>query len=221
VRGTFAASWFVLLTAVAYGQAQIDLGLKGGVNFALVNSVSTAVSTYGVQTGYHGGAYAMFKFGNVAVQPEIIYSSEGQQYKYVQAGFPNLKSTFGYINVPVLLKVYVAEGFNFQGGPQFGFLTNSMGYTYATRPTLGAPPAITYQSLGDYVKYYDISFALGAGLDLPFGLNFTLRYNAGLTDINKLTGSNTVGPTSAFGTSAAKSEVFQISVGYRLFKIGS
>ncbi len=218
MRGVFAVCCFAFLTEVAFAQVQIDLGLKGGVNFSNINSLSSVVSTYGEQTGYHAGAYAMFKFNNVAIQPEVIYSSEGQAYKYVQPGYPSLKSTLNYINIPILLKVYVAEGFNLQAGPQFGFLLDSKGYTYLSG---SGNPTVTSQPLGAYIKTFNISLGLGAGLDLPFGLNFTFRYNAGLSDINKLTGNNQSAiPASAFGTSAAKSEVLQISVGYRLFKIG-
>jgi len=219
VKRIFVVSFFVLLTKVTYGQVQIDLGVKGGVNFANINSLSPVVSTYGEQTGYHGGAYAMFKFSDVALQSELIYSSEGQSYKYVQPGYPTLKSTFNYLNVPILLKVYVAGGFNLQAGPQFGFLLNSTGYTYISSST---GPVVTSQPLGDYVRAFNASFGVGVGLDLPFGLNFTLRYNGGLSDINKMTGTNlSSGLSSAFGTRTAKSEVVQVSVGYRLFKFGA
>ncbi len=219
VGGILVLSFFVLVGGVAHGQMQVDMGLKGGINFANVNAVSTVVSTYGTQIGYHGGAYASFRLGKVAIQPEIIYSTEGQQYKYVQPGYPSLKSTFGYINIPIMLKVYLAGGFNLQAGPQFGYLNNSKGYSY--QYSANGAPIVASQSMGDYVKAYNVSLGLGAGLDLPFGLNFTLRYNAGLSDINKLTGNNQSAlPGSPFGTSAAKSEVLQISVGYRLFKIG-
>ncbi len=218
VRGILIVSCFFLLTERANGQMEVELGVKGGVNFSNINSVSSVVSVYGEQTGYHAGAYAMFKFGKAAIQPEVLYSSEGQQYKYVQPGFPQLKSTFNYINVPILLKVYVTDWLNLQAGPQFGFLLNSTGYTYATSG-VSPSPVITSQPLGDFVQTFNASIAIGAGIDLPFGLNFSLRYNGGVRDINTRTGQYSP-VSSAFGTSIAKTEVFQISVGYRLFKIG-
>ncbi len=210
-----------LLTNSARAQVQIDLGLKGGINYASVNSSAEVVSTKGGVTNFHGGVYAMFKFSKVfALQPEIVYSSEGQEYKYFIAGLPSFKSTFNYFNYPLILKFYVAEGLNLQLGPQFGFLNSSSGYTY-TPSGNGGPPTVASQPMGDYVKAYNISLCVGAGWDLPFGLNFTLRYNGGLTNINKLTGQNSQLPGSSFGTSSANSSVIQFSVGYRLKKFGS
>ncbi len=218
LRGILFVSCFFLLTEGAHGQMQVELGVKGGVNFSNINSSSAVVAVYGEQTGYHAGAYAMFKFGKAAIQPEVLYSSEGQQYKYSQPGFPQLNSTFNYINVPLLLKIYVTDWLNLQAGPQFGFLLNSKGYLYGYNQS--GPPVVTYQSLDHYVQGFNTSIAIGAGVDLPFGLNFSLRYNGGVRDINNLTGQYSQGVSSSFGTSAAKTEVFQISVGYRLFKIG-
>ncbi len=216
----FALSCIGTLSDKATAQMQIDLGLKGGVNYASVNSSATVVSSKGGIIDYHGGVYAMFKFGRVfAIQPEIVYSNEGQSYKYYVAGFPTYKSTFSYFNYPLILKFYVAEGLNLQLGPQFGFLNNAKGYTYTSGN--GGPATITAQPLGDYVKAYNVSLCVGAGWDLPFGLNFTLRYNGGLTDINKLTGQISQLPGSPFGTSSANSSVIQFSVGYRLKKFGS
>jgi hypothetical protein len=207
-------------TNAALAQVQIDLGLKGGVNYASVNSKAAVVSTTGGVTDYHAGAYAMFKFGKVfAVQPEIVYSAEGQEYKYSVLGYPSYKSTFNYFNYPLILKFYVAEGLNLQLGPQFGVLHNAKGYTY-TPSGNGGPPTIASQPLGDYVNAYNVSLCVGAGWDLPFGLNFTFRYNGGLTNLNKLTTQSSQLPGSPFGTSSANSSVIQFSVGYRLLKFG-
>ena len=218
LRGILVVSCFFLLTESAHGQMQVELGVKGGVNFSNINSTSAVVTTYGEQTGYHAGAYAMFKFGKAAIQPEVLYSSEGQQYKYPLQGYPQFKSTLNYVNVPILLKIYVTDWLNLQAGPQLGFLVNSKGYTYGYNP--GGTPVITSQSLDHYVQGFNMSIAIGAGVDLPFGLNFSMRYNGGVRDINNLTGQPSGSISSSFGTSVAKTEVFQISVGYRLFKIG-
>ncbi|MDH4296510.1 MAG: PorT family protein, partial [Cyclobacteriaceae bacterium] len=56
----------------------------------------------------------------------------------------------------------------------------------------------------------DFSLALGVGWDLPFGLSIDGRYNWGLSDIN-----------SGADVSSVKNQVWQFSVGYKLFKFGS
>jgi hypothetical protein len=219
----FILSCIGLSTGTLRAQAQVkfDAGVKGGLNLASVNSSAALVVSKGSVINYHGGVYAMVKIGSVfAIQPEVIYSGEGQEYKYFVSGFPSYKSTFFYFNFPLMLKFYVAEGLNLQIGPQFGFLNRAKGYTYTASGT-GGPPTITLQPFDDYVKANNISLCVGAGWDLPFGLNFTLRYNGGLTDINRLTGQASQLPASPFGTSSANSSVVQFSVGYRLLKFGS
>ncbi len=207
----------MLLSGMAFGQVRFDLGLKGGLNFASVSNASSSNSiaqAYGNRTGYHFGAYAMFKITKFAIQPEIVFSRQGQSYS--TPSFSNLKSNFDYINIPIIIKFYLAGGLNLQAGPQFGFLASSSGDVINT-----ANNKVTTQSLTSLVKSSDVSLAVGAGWDLPFGLNLTARYNIGLSDINKLTGTNTVPTiTSSLGTTQAKNQVLQISLGYRLFKFG-
>jgi len=78
----------------------------------------------------------------------------------------------------------------------------------------------TSGKVSDFVKSSDVSLGLGLGWDLPFGLNLTARYNMGLSDINKQSGVNSPLIQSSLGTKEAKNQVFQFSVGYRLFKLG-
>jgi hypothetical protein len=54
---------------------------------------------------------------------------------------------------------------------------------------------------------------VGAGWDLPFGLTIDARYNFGLSDI-KVQPSNSTQPI------ALKNKVLQVSVGYKLIKLG-
>jgi len=202
-----------LLSIGAFSQVRLDIGIKGGLNFASVNTSSTLAQDYSNRTGYHLGAYAMFKFTKIAIQPEIVFSKQGQTYSV--PSISNATSNFDYINIPIMIKFYLLEGLNLQAGPQFGFLASSSGYVANT-----LTGNYSVQSLSSLVKGSDISLGVGAGWDLIFGLNVTARYNIGLSDINKITGvSNPVNVTS-LGTAAAKNQVFQVSVGYRLFKFG-
>jgi len=68
----------------------------------------------------------------------------------------------------------------------------------------------TTQGASNFVKSSDISIALGAGWDLPMGLSIDARYNLGVSDNNKVSGSS----------SNVKNQVIMVSVGYRLFKLG-
>lgn len=199
----------------ATAQLRFDLGLKGGLNFANIDGSASITQNYKNRTGYHVGAYALFKFAKFGIQPEIVFSRQGQSFSYNTS--TNLQSNFDYINIPIMFKFYMIGGLNLQAGPQFGFLASSKGDIVDAEQGI----VINGQSLSSFVKSSDVSLGLGLGWDLPFGLSITGRYNLGLSDINNKTG---IFPSnfqySGLGDKAAKNQVIQFSVGYRIFKIG-
>lgn len=197
-----------------YGQAQIAIGLKGGLNFASMTGSTSLSSAYSNRTGYHYGAYVLFKFTKIGLQPEILFSKQGQKFT---VNSQNYESNFDYISIPVMLKLYLAGGLNLQAGPQFSFLASAKGDVINTS-TNGVS---TGQDLKNFANSSDVSIALGAGWDLPFGLNIAARYNIGISDINKQTGTVNPALVSSMGTTQSKNQVIQVSVGYRLFKLGN
>lgn len=188
-----------LCGAAAFGQASVSIGIKGGLNFANVDASSIAAA-YNSRTGYHAGAYVRFKFTKVAIQPELIYSQQGTTVKISTSSFD---SNFSYMNIPVILKLYLVGGLNLQVGPQFGFLTS------ATGPVYDSFGNVSSGDIKNQLKGSDISVGLGAGWDLPLGLSIDARYNHGISDIN-----------NSASASAVKNQVFQVSAGFRLFKLG-
>ncbi len=178
---------------------EIAIGIKGGLNFANINASNSVGGTYDSRTGYHFGAFALFKLSKIGIQPEVLFSKQGTKYTL------NTSSTdanFDYINIPVILKIYLAAGFNLQVGPQIGFVSGGDVKTTVSGVT-------STQSAKDFVKGSDTSIAFGAGWDLPFGLNIDARYNLGVSD-NSINGSNT----------SFKNQVFQLSAGFKLIKLG-
>ncbi|HQQ98494.1 MAG TPA: porin family protein, partial [Cyclobacteriaceae bacterium] len=201
----------------AYGQVQVAFGVKGGLNFASLNGTTSLSSAWSNSTGYHVGGYFLFKFTKIGIQPEFLLSRQGHEFTF--NGSKGV-SNFDYINIPVMLKLYLAGGLNLQAGPQFGFLTSAKGDLINASGT-GSSGLVTGQDLKNFLKSSDISVGVGLGWDLPFGLNLAARYNIGASDINKYTGSTVPGAlVSSMGTTSAKNQVFQFSVGYRLFKLG-
>ena len=93
-------------------------------------------------------------------------------------------------------KIYFQGGLNLQAGPQFGVLTTA--------------DDESGNDLKDFYKGSDLSAALGAGWDAPFGLQFSARYVFGLSDIND----------TSLSSAEFKNKTFQIAVGYSLFKLG-
>ena len=180
MKKIFLATVLVGITTVAFSQAKVEIGLKGGVNMASLNGDNLNSDNV---TAFHGGAYALIKITKLGIQPEMLFSKRGDD-----------QVDLGYIDIPVMVKFYLAGGLNVQAGPQFGVLLNAE------------------DSNGDDIKgslkNSDLSAVMGLGWDLPFGLNLTGRYIIGLSDVNE------TGPS-------IKGNTFQLSVGYKLFKVGN
>ncbi len=156
----------------------------------------------------------MFKLTKLAIQPEVVFSQQGETYAYTGSDYG---TKLDYVNIPVMFKFYLVQGLNLQIGPQIGFLTKAIGSV----KDVSTGAITTDQDVKSFMNSTDYSVAVGAGFDLPFGLNFTARYNIGMSDINKYTGTTPPTNTQSWmGTSASKNQVFQFSLGYRLFKIG-
>jgi len=179
---------FTVLSASAWGQAQFALGIKGGLNFAKLDVEDVSTKN---RTGFHGGAFALIKLTKIGIQPEIIFSQQGTKLKI---DGDNAEANFNYINIPVIVKLYTVAGINLQVGPQFGFISKA---------------EIEGTSVKDAIKKSDLSLALGAGWDLPFGLTIDARYNLGLSKID-----------DDASLSAIKNQVIQVSLGFKLIKIG-
>lgn len=188
-----------MLSLAAFSQAQFALGIKGGPNFANLDVNSSVSSNYENRTGFHAGAFALIKLTKIGIQPEILFSRQGSNFQF---NSNDAEANFDYINIPIILKLYTVAGINLQAGPQFGFLSSG-----EIRRTVNG--VRTVQDAKDAYKGSDFSLALGAGWDLPFGLTLDARYNLGLSKIND--GNNA--PES-------KNQVFQVSAGFKLIKLG-
>lgn len=188
----------------AWSQAQLAVGIKAGPNFANIDTESSASANYKNRAGFHGGAFVLIKAAKIGIQPEIIFSQQGSK---VEINSQNFESNFSYVNIPIILKLYTVAGINIQAGPQFGFVTNAEA---PIQEQIGAPA--TVEDVKDRMKSSDFTLALGLGWDLPFGLTLDARYNMGLSKIYDNAPSQQ--------TDDAKNQVFQLSLGYKLIKLG-
>jgi len=194
----------LIVSVMSYGQVQVALGIKGGLNLSKLD-ISQGVSNVDNRTGFHAGAFALFKFTAIGIQPEVLFSKQGSTYK---VNTTNYEANYDYINVPILLKFYLPAGLNLQIGPQFSFLS-----TYELMSTASGVKN-TQDAKNLFSNTNDVAVAMGLGWDLPFGITLDARYNLGLKDI---TVTPTTNPADAV---KFKNKVIQISVGYKIFKFG-
>lgn len=162
---------------------KINFGAKAGVNFADITGIDEATKSITVM---HFGAMAEIEISEkFSVQPELLYSAQGTKAKVGDG-----KTNFNYINVPVMAKYYVAEGLSLEAGPQIGFLTAA---------------EVNNKDAKAFYNTVDFALNFGAGYKLPSGLNFSARYNVGLSELAKDKDAN---------SASSNNRVFQISVGY-------
>ena len=172
---------------------KLELGLKGGTNFA-TQKLSNITGVESVK-GYHIGGYLYFKLPILfGIQVEGQYSTQGSEF---QVGQIINKNNLRYINVPILIRNDFGP-FNFHFGPQFGILTDAINLN-------SVKSSIKDQFLGR-----DFSIVVGLAVRLPANLGISLRYVKGLKNITDPNISNV----------DTKNTMFQLSLKYSLIQWG-
>ncbi|SRX55809.1 porin family protein [Aequorivita sp. CIP111184] len=189
----------ILFTAVALfaltsvQSQEFRLGAKAGLNVASLGGDSYGVGSLGSRTSFHVGGLAEIPLmGKFALQPELLYSSEGSDWSF---GLGDDNINLDYIRVPVLAKYYIIEGLSAEAGPVFGVLVNAKNDDG--------------DDIKDSFKTFDAAFGIGASYRLSMGVFFSLRYNKGLLNVNE--DYEDGGITYSYKN---QSNVFQVSAGY-------
>lgn len=186
--------------------AQVSFGVKAGPQ--LSNLIGNDDYDSESKIGFNVGGYANIRFSEqLAFQPELQFSTQGSKAEYSESIFGATASVedkinLSYINLPLMMKWYAYEGLNFEFGPQVGFNVAAKSKTKTTISGTGTDLDGTTETEGDIddVETVDFGLNIGAGYELPMGLNFGIRYNHGLTEIIK--------------DSDLKNSVISLGVGY-------
>lgn len=176
---------FLLFAGAFTVQAQfLRFGVKAGPNFANFNGGVDGID-YKARTSFHAGAVVQLKiFENFALQPELLYSSQGADVEGV--GDFNLD----YISVPVMARFYViSDRLSIDAGPQFSFLVDDAELVF---------DEVTDEDAD--TETFDFAVAGGVTAFVTKGLFVSGRYSIGLTEASK--------------DAEVKNAVFQVSVGY-------
>jgi hypothetical protein len=183
----------------------ISYGIKGGFNFATVNGAN--IDSPNSRTSFHAGVFVEFPMADIfSIQVEALYSGQGAEYsensplvlptgETIQAT-NNTELQLDYINVPVLAKFYLFEGFSLEAGPQFSFLLND---EFDTAPTEGGgdSPSIIRKT----ANTFEFGVAGGATFQTNMGLFATARYIQGISEISD--------------NENFQNAVFQVGLGYK------
>jgi len=183
---------FIITAIVLFGftnvnaQEEMQFGVKGGLNISTITGED--VSSFDSRTCMHFGVVMELPISDkFSFQPELLYSCQGADYSEdfssIDATSKSVLATYegtvklDYLNIPLLAKFYVSEGFSLEIGPQVGFLLSAKD-EYDWNGDIGE------DDIKEYVKGLDIGAVIGIGYKLEGGLNFGGRYNLGLTDAN-------------------------------------
>ncbi|MCL7763852.1 PorT family protein [Polaribacter sp. Z014] len=167
----------------------IEFGAKAGLNFASVNGDNT--KDLGTVTSFNFGLMAEIPFTEkFSFQPEVLFSGQG----YSTGPGTDDVIALNYLNIPLMGKYYITKGLSFEAGPQVGFLLS------ANNNENDLDVKSSFNTL-------DFGVNLGLGYKLDNGLNFSARYNVGLSNINDVDGFS----------NKNRNGVFQVSVGYFFF----
>jgi opacity protein-like surface antigen len=145
-------------------QAQLlKFGIKGGLNYA--NLTGSNIQTDAL-TSYHIGLLAEIKVSDkFALQPELLYSTQGATYKTIVGDIDN---KLGYLSIPIMAKIYLNNTISLELGPQASFLLSEKDEF-----------DIENQST------FDFAVAAGLGVKITKSIFIQGRYGLGLTEVSK------------------------------------
>jgi hypothetical protein len=164
-KHVFALLLLSIIASSLYAQ-KMAVGIKGGLNIADVSNMNGDNRLSG-----HIGLFLHSSLNrNWSVQPEILYSGQGQQFK---VGNEELTLALSYIQIPVMFQYYPTSQLYLEFGPQLGFLLAA-----------NIKNDDNKAEVDDAYNKVDAGLGLGIGIKATRMLGFYARYNIGLADIS-------------------------------------
>lgn len=150
--------------------AQPVPGLKAGVNYGRLSGYSGDG-----RLSSHAGISMQWSVNEKwKVQPELLYSAEGQRYQAEEnEGMTERTVAIHFASVPLMLQYFPSSGFFIETGPQFSFLVG------ANDGTKGGAKTDVRRNL----RNSQFAFNAGAGVVTGKRITVYLRYSMGLTDL--------------------------------------
>lgn len=195
----------IVAMTVSFAQAQDDdlapkFGIKGGINLANLRSGDEA-NDENLKVGLNLGLMAKMPITKgFAIQPEVVYSSQGSKINYNNfiAGKGEYRFNLNYVQVPVLAVINLGEYFNIHAGPYAAFLTSANVKDMDDDGTI--------EDIKDYDvdNFNRVDYGLAGGIAFETkGFTLGARYNYGFKEVGKsgsVSGNATNDLKNNFGT---------------------
>jgi len=162
-----------LLLGMVVVNAQIQLGVKAGVNIANFTGGDFGNIDKSPLTSFHAGGILRWKFEHLILQGEVLYSEQGAKLK---DSVSEKDYKVNYINIPIVLQYAFKGGFYVEAGPQVGFKVNE-----------NVPDN---SNNNKFAKNEDFSVALGLGFNKGKGFGIGGRYTVGVTSVGESNSAN-------------------------------
>ena len=179
------------LCATTGAKAQkVGFGVKGGANLSTWTQEDSKF-----RVGFHLGGFANIKFNRMfAIQPELMYSMEGNAWKIETPEVGGYYANYNYhttahkLIVPVMFQFTPIRELTLEAGPQFGFNLSLKGHydvdtniPEALLPDEYKEGDIDYD--GDSYNTFELGLALGARYNIAKNMSVGARYVYGLTPL--------------------------------------
>jgi Outer membrane protein beta-barrel domain len=190
----FLLSVAIVVAIGISAKAQVDFGIKGGVNYSHIDADNFHSSNV---TGYQAGLFARFG-GGLYLQPEAYLNSTGGDFDSNTNGTAyNAHVKFTNLTVPVLLGLkFGPKNLNFRvmAGPEYTYMLSK---SESFSDNFNA-------AFNDFGKYNNSTLGYQAGFGVDLGpITADLRYQGGLNKVN-----------SDFGQTQ---KLWALSVGFKFF----
>jgi hypothetical protein len=181
------------ITSAAQAQTGLKLGLKGGFNGSTFSGSDSKGSEY--KAGFAAGGLINYGFSDlISVQGELLYSQKGASIDNYDknssgSGFvqnTTFKSTLGYLDVPILLKVTTGDagkGLFFELGPQGSFVLHNRDFFQ------NGNDQTTANTSTDALNKVVIGYAAGIGYQITSGFGLGIRYTGDISQVYKDNGT--------------------------------
>ena len=166
----------ILATGAAMAQEKFTFGPKIGVDYTHYWGENVE---HGGHLNYQAGVFMEYRFtSKFSIAPEVVFAAK----RNIEGIDVELKETdhVNYINVPVMLKYYVAPALSIDFGPQVGF------NVYSKNTIEGKVEKLKEKETTDMKKYTKtVDFGLGLGLtyNITEEVFIQARYTMGLTKV--------------------------------------
>ena len=167
-----------------------SFGIRGGVNlnswtneypYYVYEGQPLYPDSWKATTGFHVGGYVNIRLSQlVALEPALMYSSKGTAMTAESGGIVAQATVVSnYMDLPFLIRLYVADGFNLFLGPQMSYQLNSS-YDIDVDGT----SLISGEDISNDISELDFAAVLGMGYQFKGGFNINLDGEFGLATVD-------------------------------------